>query len=226
MMRESQKFYPHAMMSDQKKTKNELKYYTEFLNVKALSSMHPEIKKLKTKNSNHAAHGNKNWRSSFVLMDYLTNDPPQSGEKILDIGCGWGLVSIFLSKNFNNEVHSIDIDPSVVPFFSLQTSINKTDTSIKIKNFTEYTKTKISEYGLIVGADICFWDEMTIPLLKFIKQALSSNVRQISIADPGRPPFWDLAEKCAKIGGEVFTRRINEPIKTEKHVLVINKDHK
>ena len=129
------------MLSDQKKTKNERKYYTEFLNVKALSSMHPEIKKLKTKNTNHAAHGNKNWRSSFVLMDYLTNDPPKSGEKILDIGCGWGLVSIFLSKNFNNEVHSIDIDPSVVPFFSLQTSINKTDTSIKIKNFTEYTKT-------------------------------------------------------------------------------------
>ena len=50
MMRESQKFYPHAMMSDQKKTKNELKHYTEFLNVKALSSMHPEIKKLKTNN--------------------------------------------------------------------------------------------------------------------------------------------------------------------------------
>ena len=78
------------MMSDQKKTKNERRYYTEFLNVKALSSMHPEIKKLKTKHSNHAAHGNKNWRSSFVLMDYLTNDPPKSGEKILDIGCGWG----------------------------------------------------------------------------------------------------------------------------------------
>ena len=94
------------MMSDQKKTKNERRYYTEFLNVKALSSMHPEIKKLKTKNSSHAAHGNKNWRSSFVLMDYLKNDPPKSREKILDIGCGWGLVSIFLSKNFNNEVHS------------------------------------------------------------------------------------------------------------------------
>ena len=164
MMRESQKFYPQAMMSDQKKTKNERNYYTEFLNVKALSSMHPEIKKLKTKNSNHAAHGNKNWRSSFVLMDYLANDPPKSGEKILDIGCGWGLVSIFLSKNFNNEVHSIDIDPSVVPFFSLRTSINKSDTSIKIKNFTEYTKTKISKLaqGLPVGGEIENLDDGTL----------------------------------------------------------------
>ena len=31
---------------------------------------------LKYKNPNHSAHGSKNWRSSFVLMDYLKDNPP------------------------------------------------------------------------------------------------------------------------------------------------------
>ena len=93
------------------------KHYTEFLGVKALSSAHPEVKKLKYKNPNHSAHGNKNWRSSFVLMDYLKANPPAFNDKVLEIGCGWGLISIFISTYFANDIHSADIDPSVRPFF-------------------------------------------------------------------------------------------------------------
>ncbi|GIR41395.1 MAG: hypothetical protein CM15mP51_21750 [Porticoccaceae bacterium] len=79
---------------------------------------------------------------------------------------------------------------------------------------------------MIVGSDICFWDEMTLPVLKFIKRSLKTHVKRIVIADPGRPPFWNLVDECHKLGGEVFSRRIYKPWKTEKHILVINNRNK
>ena len=200
------------------------KHYTEFLGVKALSSAHPEVKKLKYKNPNHSAHGNKNWRSSFVLMDYLKDNPPAFNDKVLEIGCGWGLISIFISTHFESDIHSVDIDPAVRPFFSIQSKFNNVDTKICIGDFTKFKIEELSKYNLIVGSDICFWDEMTIPVLKFIKRSLKTNVKRIVIADPGRPPFWNLVDECHKFGGEVFSRRIYKPWKTEKHILVIRNE--
>ena len=203
---------------------SKLKHYTEFLGVKALSSAHPEVKKLKYKNPNHSAHGNKNWRSSFVLMDYLKDNPPSFNDKVLEIGCGWGLISIFISTYFASDTHSADIDPSVRPFFSLQSNINNANTRICIRDFTKFKIEELSKYSLIVGSDICFWDEMTLPVVKFIKRSLKTHVKRIIIADPGRPPFWNLVDECHKLGGEVFSRRIYKPWKTEKHILVINNE--
>ena len=63
---------------------------------------------------------------------------------------------------------------------------------------------------------------MTNPLFKLIDRALSSGEKKILIADPGRPPFWELTEKCAeKFDSEVITRRIYKPWKSEKYILVI-----
>ena len=74
----------------------------------------------------------------------------------------------------------------------------------------------------LMGTDICFWDEMTSPLFDLLTLARSAGTEQILIADPGRPPFWDLAERCvAELGAEIITRRIYEPWKTEKFILAI-----
>jgi hypothetical protein len=58
--------------------------------------------------------------------------------------------------------------------------------------------------------------------LILFKKPEPAGVKKILIADPGRPPFWALAELCAeKLGSEVITRRINQPWKSEKYILVI-----
>jgi hypothetical protein len=73
-----------------------------------------------------------------------------------------------------------------------------------------------------VGTDICFWDELTEPLFELIGLALESGVERIIIADPGRPPFWDLVDLCMQnFAAEVVTRRIYQPWKTEKFILSI-----
>ena len=164
-------------------------FLMEYLGVKALQTNHPAVKKIKRQQSGHTAHGNKIWRSNFVLMDYLSTYPPNQNSKILDIGCGWGLTSIYLAKIFEAKVTASDIDPNVEAFLRLHSSINKCDIKFQIKAFQDYSEQDLSHYDAIVSSDICFWDELVEPLIKFINRAKCSGVKNVYIADPGRPPF-------------------------------------
>lgn len=209
---------------DQKQsTSTNTSHSIDYLGIKALRSRHPKIRKLKRQQQGHSAHGNKVWRSSFVLMDYLTTYPPTIASKILDVGCGWGLTGIFLAKKYSARVTAIDIDPSVEPFLQLQASVNKCDIAFQARSFETLTQADLSTYDSIIAADICFWDEMVGPLIDFIHLATESGVKKITIADPGRPPFWELSEYCTQsLGAEIVTRRIYQPWKTEKFILSIN----
>ena len=194
----------------------------EYLGISALRSTHPKVRKLKRQQSGHSAHGNKVLRSSFVLMDYLTTYPPEPASQVLDIGCGWGLTSLFLAKTYNSNVTGLDVDDGVEPFLQLQARINQCDISFQCRDFESLTATELSAFDLIVAADICFCDEMVDPLLDLFNVALSSGVQRIIIADPGRPPFWSLCEKSIEsFNAEIVTRRIYEPWQTEKFILVI-----
>ena len=198
-------------------------FLMEYLGVKALQTNHPAVKKIKRQQSGHTAHGNKIWRSNFVLMDYLSTYPPNQNSKILDIGCGWGLTSIYLAKIFEAKVTASDIDPNVEAFLRLHSSINKCDIKFQIKAFQDYSEQDLSHYDTIVSSDICFWDELVEPLIKFINRAKCSGVKNVYIADPGRPPFWALCDQCVgAYDAEIVKRKIYEPLKTEKFILAIN----
>ena len=198
-------------------------FLMEYLGVKALQTNHPAVKKIKRQQSGHTAHGNKIWRSNFVLMDYLSTYPLNQNSKILDIGCGWGLTSIYLAKIFEAKVTASDIDPNVEAFLRLHSSINKCDIKFQIKAFQDYSEQDLSHYDAIVSSDICFWDELVEPLIKFINRAKCSGVKNVYIADPGRPPFWALCDQCVgAYDAEIVKRKIYEPLKTEKFILAIN----
>ena len=208
---------------DQKESPEHQKFLMEYLGVKALQTNHPTVKKIKRRQSGHTAHGNKIWRSNFVLMDYLSTYPPDQNSKILDIGCGWGLTSIYLAKIFDAKVTASDIDPNVETFLKLHSTINQCDIKFEIKSFEDYTENDLSYYDQIVSSDICFWDELVEPLIELISRAKYAGIKHIYIADPGRPPFWSLCDQCIEAyDAEIVTRRIYEPLKTEKFILSIN----
>jgi predicted nicotinamide N-methyase len=204
------------------KNNSQSPHYIEYLGIKALRSNHPGVRRLKRQQQGHSAHGNKVWRSSFVLMDYLTTHPPEAQSKVLDIGCGWGLTGLFLAKQYNAVVTGLDIDESVAPFLALQADINQCTMDFQARGFETLTKTELALYQTLIGTDICFWDELTQPLFDLLKLALSAGVERMIIADPGRPPFWDLVDRAVQaLDAEVVTRRIYEPWQTEKYLLVI-----
>lgn len=190
--------------------------------LKILRSTHPEVRKIKRKQQGHSAHGNKVWRSSFALIDYLETYPIEAHSKVLEIGCGWGLSGLYAAKNQQADVTGIDIDASVQPYFALQNAINDSVVKFQQRSFESLTTKELNQYQYIIGSDICFWDEMTDPLFDLIERAIKSGVKKILIADPGRPPFWGLGDRCAqRLNSEIITRRIYQPFKSEKYILAI-----
>jgi predicted nicotinamide N-methyase len=198
------------------------KHYYLYKDLKVLKTSHPEVRKIKRKSHGPTAHGNKVWRSSFVMLDYLETYPLNENSYALELGCGWGLAGLYLKKIQNVNIKCIDIDPSVKPYFDLQNKINNCQIDFEACSFESLSTQTLSKYQCLIGTDICFWDELTGGLFKLFQKARTAGVKKILIADPGRPPFWALAELCAeKMGSEVITRRIVEPMKSEKHILVI-----
>lgn len=185
-----------------------------------LKSSHPAIKKLK-KDHEPEIHGNKFWGSSFLLMDYFEDNPIPKKQKVMEAGVGWGLAGIYLNKNFNAKVTGIDADDNVFPYLDLHADINEAQISCVAQRFEKITKKQLSEYDILIAADICFWDELTEVVYKLIRRAIQAGVKQIIIADPGRQPFLDMAEKCEdKFYGELTEVEIKKP-KARGYLLVI-----
>ncbi|MFP6795506.1 MAG: class I SAM-dependent methyltransferase [Pseudomonadales bacterium] len=145
-----------------------------------------------------SVHGHKLWRASFLLMDYLQSHPPKKGSKILEIGCGWGSASVFCARRFGADVTGVDVDGEIFPFLDVIAALN----SVKVQPYrTRYEKLTTRYLGaqdLIIGSDVCFWDNLIKPLRNLIARALRGGVSRIVIADPGRPTFYELVDLCAK----------------------------
>ena len=89
--------------------------------------------------------------------------------------------------------------------------------------FQQLTTEKLKDYDLIVGADICFWDEMSNALFNLIARAKKAGVKQIIISDPVRSPFEDLTERCKKKydNVEVQQRWLKRPVKASGQLLIV-----
>lgn len=165
-----------------------------------LRSGHKAVRRLKRANHTPSIHGNKVWNSSFLIMDELKEQALQTGTPLLDIGCGWGPLSIFAAKQLGCDVTAVDADEDVFPYLQLHAEINDVEITQEQARFEKLTEARLGTFEHVVGADICFWDELTPVLYNLIRRALRAGVKQIIIADPGRSPFYDLAERCEKAG--------------------------
>lgn len=169
-----------------------------------------------------SVHGDRHWDSSYLLMDYFLHNPLKKKQRVLDVGCGWGPASIYLAKQ-GAQVTGLDVDTDVFAFLDLQANLN--DVAIKTQQgaMASMKKSDLSKLDMIVGADICFWDELSVEWFALIKRAASAGVKKVIIADPGRSPFFDLAERCAKRWEiELDPWYALEPKRFEGHLLVVN----
>jgi predicted nicotinamide N-methyase len=187
-----------------------------------LKAAHREIRRLKQE-AEPSIHGNKVWNSSFLIMDYLTRDGFPRGARLMDVGCGWGPLSIFCARRFGAKVTAVDADRDVFPYLKLHAAINKVDIDTQRCRFEKLTVKKLRGVHTLCGADICFWDELTPVLFNLVRRALKAGVKRIIIADPGRSPFYNLAEKCEEAFPhvKVVERRTSTPRRASADLLVI-----
>lgn len=164
--------------------------------LRLLLSRHPEIARLKRKYA-PSVHGNKTWNTSWLLIDHIRKTRLDSGSRVLEIGCGWGTTGIFCAKKFAAAVTAVDIDPDISPYLEVHARINKVKVAFLNKGFDQISSRRLQDVDMIVGSDICFWDDLIDPLRRLIRRARRASVGRILIADPGRPTFDALVSSLA-----------------------------
>ncbi|MBT4162331.1 MAG: class I SAM-dependent methyltransferase [Gammaproteobacteria bacterium] len=191
--------------------------------LKILKAGHPDIRQLKREGHVAEIHGNKFWNSSYLIMDYLKKNPLPKKARVLEIGCGWGLLGLFCAKQFGNRVHGIDADENVLPYLELHAKINGVRMTGEKKRFNQLTVDYLSGFDVILGADICFWDEMSTELYNLIRRGKKAGIRQSMISDPCRPPFTALSEKCEEKfdNVEVVEKFLKRPVNASGEILIV-----
>ncbi|WP_019529539.1 class I SAM-dependent methyltransferase [Dasania marina] len=197
-------------------------HITNHYGVNFLNAQHKDLRQLKNLDDQPSIHGNKFWGSTYLLMDYLQKNPLEIGANVLEIGCGWGLGGIFCAKTFKANVTAIDADPSVFPYLQRHAEHNDVHIQTHSCYFNEITEADLACFDVIIGADICFWDELADEVLELVEKACDADVKKILISDPERPPFFELAETCmAEFYGELLPYAVDEPKRTTGAILVI-----
>lgn len=186
------------------------------------TASHPDIRKVKREGNYPSIHGNKLWKSSCLVIDYLKQNPPEHANSVIDVGCGWGASGIWCAKKLGSDVTSMDADPDVFPFLEVAADLNGVVTTPLVSRFEELTKRQLSQFDLLIAADICFWDELVDPVYKMVNRAVKAGVKQIVIADPERPTFHEMAARCVdKHCAELIEWETRSPIKAHGALLVI-----
>ena len=199
------------------------KQFSRF-NIERMSASHPAMTKLKREGHVASIHGNKHWPSADLLMDFLEQHPLPKRKHVIDAGCGWGLGGIYCAKTFKSKVLAVDADDAVFPYLNAHAELNDVKIKTHHGDFKSVKGKLLDDVHTVIGTDICFWDEMVKPLYKLIDRALDAGAKRIAIVDPGRSPFFKLAEKCAKKhGGELLEWDSDKYPKISGYVLYIKK---
>ncbi len=191
--------------------------------LKILNSNHPDIRRLKREGHWPEIHGHKFWNSSFLIMNELKREPLSRGSRVMEIGCGWGLLGIYCAKQFGARVTGVDADKNVFPFLELHAKTNGVKIAAEVKRFERLTVDRMRGVDVLLGADICFWDELTPILFNLFRRAKKAGVKQVIIGDPSRSPFTALARRCEDTfeGAIVVGRSISRPVRATGELLKI-----
>lgn len=184
---------------------------------------HPAIRRAKRRNEAPEIHGNKLWKSSCLIIDYLYRNPEPRPRRVLDAGCGWGIGGIWCARHFGASVTSVDADRNVFPFLEVTAELNGVSTEPRVCRFERLGKRDLAAFDTLIAADVCFWDELVSPVANLVNRAVDAGVERIIIADPERPTFHTMAERCLKRhGGELINHRTRGALAASGALLVID----
>ncbi len=197
------------------RSNNKIRY---IYGLKIFLSQHPAIRRLKRINA-PAMHGNKVWVSSLLLIDYIKHIGLTPNAHVLDVGCGWGLAGIYCAQNFNSAVTGVDADDNVFPYLRLHAEINKVKIATIKTKFNGLNRSILNGHEILIGSDICFWENMIKPLRGLIRRAMNNGIKQIILADPGRETFDECVNVFIKREmGELIDWTIKHPHKVQGRI--------
>ena len=186
------------------------------------TASHPAIRRVKRQGVYPSIHGNKLWKSSCLLMDYMNRNKPEHHTAVIDVGCGWGVSGIWCAKTLGSTVTAVDADPNVFPFLQATAALNAVEITPLVSRFEKLTTNQLAQFDMLIAADICFWDELVNPVYNMVNRAVKAGVRHILIADPERPTFYEMAERCVdRHCADIVDWQTRSPIRASGAIMVI-----
>jgi predicted nicotinamide N-methyase len=162
-----------------------------------LDTKHRLIKALKRRYK-PSIHGHKTWGSSFLLMDYLSHHGIRRGAQGMEVGCGWGGVSVYCAHQFNAKMTAVDLDRAVFPYVDVLAELNGVEVAHHTADFTKIKAPELAQQRYLFGSDICFWDSLVKPLARLVNRSFKAGVERVVITDPGRPTFYEFCDLMAQ----------------------------
>lgn len=192
-------------------TKKTLRDETRAHGVTLLHGNHKKIMPLKRRYK-PTEHGHKVWPMSWLLIDYLEKTQCVANKRVLDVGCGWGLMGIYCAKEQKAAVTCTDIDDTVGPYVKAMAEANKAEVQYLPLGIDTIRRDFLQTVDVIISADICYSEDLIDSLRRLILRAKKAAVQQVLIADPGRWPFEDLCELFVrKKGVDIIEWHTHQP---------------
>ena len=129
------------------------------------------------------------WASGQVLADFLLRNPHWvAGKRVLDFGCGSGVVAVAAALAGAAEVVACDIDPLAQAAARLNAQLNK----VTVDVFDDWA-TIAGSIDLIIAADVLY-DRDNLPWLqRFTHRAPRVLLADSRVKDFDYPPYRQIA---------------------------------
>ena len=78
----------------------------------------------------------------------------RKGDRVLEVGCGWGLAAVYCAKKYGALVTGSDIDEEVFPFVDLHARINRVQMTTLPRGFDGIRGKDLEKIGTAQDANI------------------------------------------------------------------------
>jgi predicted nicotinamide N-methyase len=190
--------------------------------VVALKPNHARVLALRERGLEPREFGSRIWRSSYLLIDYLSRLQFARGDHLMELGCGWGLPSLYLHKHHDVRVTATDGDACVREYQQLLSEVNAAEVPFLQRRFSELQGPDLEGVTALVGADICYSPQRGDELLALFERFLGRSGGQVILADSGRDSFFELARRLeGRWPQRLLPLSLQRPALVQGHILHI-----
>lgn len=171
-----------------------------FHGIEALKPSHPSVAPRHRANVDSGSTGSVLWHASYLLVDYLAtlrNISPAN--QVLELGCGWGLASTYVSKRFGARVTATDCDAKALRLQNILSATNRTRVHTRQLSFSDLAEIDLSGFNLLIGSEICYALSALPQLENLMHRFAAQGGASLVLADRGNDLFFRL--------GRVLSRR-------------------
>ncbi len=126
------------------------------------------------------------WGGGLVLARYLFDHPAiVAGHRVLDLGCGSGLVAVAAALCGAREVLAVDTDRYAVAAASANADLNRAEIMVRLADLLDGPAPPTD---LVLVGDLFYEDALAQRVSGFLDRCVATKL-SVLVGDPGRAPL-------------------------------------